>query len=105
VHDLLEELWSYAPDVGAADRIGFETAVAEVAANIVQHAAAVEEVDLNLALRAYPIASRPRSTTAASPPTSTCSRPPCRTRWPRADGAWRWRAPPSTSSPTSAVTA
>ena len=37
VHEELEELWQQAPDVGVEDRIRFETAVAEIAGNIVQH--------------------------------------------------------------------
>jgi serine/threonine-protein kinase RsbW len=49
VHAGLEELWRQADDVGLEDRIRFETAVAEVAGNIVQHSGAVSghfEVEL-----------------------------------------------------------
>jgi serine/threonine-protein kinase RsbW len=38
VHELLEQLWEDADDVGAQDRIRFETAVPEIAGNIVMHA-------------------------------------------------------------------
>ncbi len=37
VHDLVEELWTRGPDVDPADRYRFETAVIEVAGNIVEH--------------------------------------------------------------------
>jgi anti-sigma regulatory factor (Ser/Thr protein kinase) len=55
VHELLAALWADAPGVGAEDRIGFETAVAEVAANIVEHSGAGPDmrVGLNLQVRAY----------------------------------------------------
>ena len=39
VHDLLTRLWADEPDVGQQDRVRFETAVAEVAANIAEHGA------------------------------------------------------------------
>jgi serine/threonine-protein kinase RsbW len=38
LHDAFEELWREAPDVPAAARIRFETAVVEVLTNIVLHA-------------------------------------------------------------------
>jgi anti-sigma regulatory factor (Ser/Thr protein kinase) len=54
VHDLLDDLWSDAPGVEPGDRIGFETAVVEVLANIVEHAGdGTTRVDLNLELQAY----------------------------------------------------
>ncbi len=37
VHDLVDQLWSRVPDVDPADRCRFETAVIEVAGNIVEH--------------------------------------------------------------------
>lgn len=40
VHELLARLWADEPDVPAASRLRFETAVAEVAANIAEHGAA-----------------------------------------------------------------
>lgn len=52
VHDLFADLWAGTPDVAAADRMAFETAVAEVAANIVEHAARREGVTLRLVLQA-----------------------------------------------------
>lgn len=52
VHDLLDELWYRAPEVSDLDRMTFETAVAEVAANIVQHAGDRRGVDLALTLSA-----------------------------------------------------
>jgi serine/threonine-protein kinase RsbW len=37
VHDLVDELWARVPEVQPADRYRFETAVIEVAGNIVEH--------------------------------------------------------------------
>jgi serine/threonine-protein kinase RsbW len=54
IHGLLARLWADASEVSAEDRIRFETAVAEVAANIVEHATAGAVVDLSLEVRAYP---------------------------------------------------
>ena len=42
VHELLERIWTAHPDVSAADRMCVETAVVEVAANIVEHAGGAE---------------------------------------------------------------
>lgn len=52
VHALFESLWDDAPDVVPADRMAFETAVSEVAANIVRHAGRGEAVSVRLMLRA-----------------------------------------------------
>ena len=38
VHDTVDRLWATVPDIPAPDRMLFETAVAEVVANVVQHA-------------------------------------------------------------------
>lgn len=42
VHELLERTWAAHPDVTPADRMCVETAVVEVAANIVEHAGGAE---------------------------------------------------------------
>ena len=52
VHALFAQLWAEADDVQPADRIAFETAVAEVAANIIEHAARGDSVAMRLLLRA-----------------------------------------------------
>jgi serine/threonine-protein kinase RsbW len=52
VHDLFARLWADADDVQLPDRIAFETAVSEVAANIIEHAARGEAVAMRLLLRA-----------------------------------------------------
>lgn len=52
VHALFAQLWADADDVQLPDRIAFETAVSEVAANIVEHAARGEAVAMRLVLRA-----------------------------------------------------
>ena len=49
VHDLVDELWLKVPEVAPADRYRFETAVIEVAGNIVEHGG--PEVRLRLWLR------------------------------------------------------
>ena len=38
VHGLLETLWSDAPEVGTRDRLCFETALLELAGNVLEHA-------------------------------------------------------------------
>ncbi|MWV50215.1 ATP-binding protein [Rathayibacter sp. VKM Ac-2803] len=38
VHDALAEIWAESPGVGSWDRMAFETALAELTSNIVQHA-------------------------------------------------------------------
>jgi serine/threonine-protein kinase RsbW len=54
VHDLLTRLWADEPDVGQQDRVRFETAVAEVAANIAEHGAAAGAVHVTLRLASSP---------------------------------------------------
>lgn len=51
VHDLLDELWGAVPAVGASDRMCFTTALAEVAANIVEHAARQATVPVRLVVQ------------------------------------------------------
>jgi serine/threonine-protein kinase RsbW len=48
VHDLLARLWADEPGVDERDRIRFEVAVAEVAANIAEHGAGAARVSLRL---------------------------------------------------------
>jgi serine/threonine-protein kinase RsbW len=48
VHDLLARLWADEPGVDERDRIRFEIAVAEVAANIAEHGADAARVSLRL---------------------------------------------------------
>ena len=48
VHDLLARLWADEPGVDERDRIRFEIAVAEVAANIAEHGAGAVHVSLRL---------------------------------------------------------
>jgi serine/threonine-protein kinase RsbW len=38
VHDLLETVWAQAPQVMAIDRMSFETALIELASNVIRHA-------------------------------------------------------------------
>jgi serine/threonine-protein kinase RsbW len=52
VHDCLDRLWAAAPEVPLRDRIRFDTALAEVVANVVRHAVPAGEqavhVDVSL---------------------------------------------------------
>lgn len=54
VHNLLAEMWSTSTDVSELDRIMFETAVMEIAANIVQHASDKGRIKCNVILGVYP---------------------------------------------------
>ena len=54
VHDLLAELWAGEPGIGEPARLRFETAVAEIAANIAEHAAASGARRLELRLCGLP---------------------------------------------------
>ncbi|KQQ00743.1 hypothetical protein ASF42_15570 [Rathayibacter sp. Leaf294] len=38
VHEALSEIWAESPGVGSWDRMAFETALAELTSNVVQHA-------------------------------------------------------------------
>ena len=50
VHDLLDHAWAVDADVSVRDRMAFATAVAEVAANIVEHASRGEPVRMRVVL-------------------------------------------------------
>jgi serine/threonine-protein kinase RsbW len=55
VNRLLEAMWAGSPDVSGTDRVMFETAVIEIAGNIVQHGVGEDEgpVNCNLTLNVY----------------------------------------------------
>jgi serine/threonine-protein kinase RsbW len=52
VHALFARLWADVPDVSPMDRNAFETAVAEVAANVIEYAGTGDTVVMRLLLRA-----------------------------------------------------
>ncbi|MGY1605145.1 ATP-binding protein [Geodermatophilus sp. SYSU D00815] len=54
LHAAVAELWTEEPGVGSADRLAFETALAEVAGNVVQHATAGLGLDLTVDLAVHP---------------------------------------------------
>ncbi|ALV42433.1 hypothetical protein AU252_15820 [Pseudarthrobacter sulfonivorans] len=54
VHDLLAEMWGESPEVSELDRAMFETAVIEIAANIVRHGSDEGRTLCNLVLEVYP---------------------------------------------------
>jgi serine/threonine-protein kinase RsbW len=43
VHDFLESIWQDFPDVDSTDRMIFETAIVELASNVIEHAAPGQE--------------------------------------------------------------
>lgn len=51
IHDALVGLWERAPDVPGLDRMLFETAVVEVAANLVEHSVRGPDFDAHVVLR------------------------------------------------------
>jgi serine/threonine-protein kinase RsbW len=56
VYRLLEDMWAGSPDISGTDKVMFETAVIEIAGNIVQHSVGEGECPVNcdLALKVYP---------------------------------------------------
>jgi serine/threonine-protein kinase RsbW len=54
VHGLLQQVWTTSPDVSGADRTMFETAVIEIAANIVEHGCAEAGTDCSITIEVYP---------------------------------------------------
>lgn len=55
VYRLLEDMWAGSPDISGTDRVMFETAVIEIAGNIIQHGVGGGEgpVNCNLTLKLY----------------------------------------------------
>ena len=62
VHDLVDELWVHVPDVDLMERYRFETAVIEVAGNIVEHGGADIRLRLWLLVRPEKIEAQFRDT-------------------------------------------
>lgn len=54
IHDLLDQVWHDGPTVPVPDRMTFETAVVEVAGNIVAHACGQRPVDIDLVVSVHP---------------------------------------------------
>ena len=65
VHDLVDELWARVPDVEPTDRYRFETAVIEVAGNIVEHGGADVRLELPLVAAADRVEAHSRDTGTA----------------------------------------
>ncbi|TXN31127.1 ATP-binding protein [Lacisediminihabitans profunda] len=53
VHALLQEVWSNSPAVSATDRVCFETALIELAGNVIQHADAGTGVSCTLTVEVF----------------------------------------------------
>lgn len=51
VHDLLERVWADSPSISMEDRFSFETALIELAANVIRHADGGSGVSCILAIR------------------------------------------------------
>lgn len=54
VHNLLAEMWDTSPDVSELDQAMFETAVIEIAANVIRHGNDEGSTLCNLTLEVYP---------------------------------------------------
>lgn len=54
VHDLLDDVWRTIPDVSSTDRMSIETAVIELASNIIQHASGGRPVTASLTVVTSP---------------------------------------------------
>ena len=54
VHCLLERVWATSPDVSGIDRMMLETAVIEIAANIIEHGSAGAGPQCDLTIEVYP---------------------------------------------------
>jgi serine/threonine-protein kinase RsbW len=54
VHDLLETVWSDVPDIGMKDRLSFETALIELASNVMRHADPGSGVLCTLTIETFP---------------------------------------------------
>lgn len=54
VHDLLDALWPSVPDVSARDRMSLDTAIIELAANVIQHANRGKPITATLTVIAFP---------------------------------------------------
>lgn len=52
VHELLNTVWADCPTVSMTDRMSFETALIELAANVIQHADSKNEVSCTLTVEA-----------------------------------------------------
>ncbi|QHC57701.1 ATP-binding protein [Rathayibacter sp. VKM Ac-2760] len=68
VHDLLAALWAERDDVDARDRIAFETAVVELASNVLQHATSATAVLCHLVVTVDDDAIRAELIDTADPP-------------------------------------
>jgi serine/threonine-protein kinase RsbW len=51
VHDSVDDLWHLNPDLGTGERIRFETALLELAGNVIEHAEGNERLVCGLTLR------------------------------------------------------
>ena len=54
VHCFLERVWATSPDVSGIDRMMFETAVIEIAANIIEHGSPGAGPQCELTIEVYP---------------------------------------------------
>ncbi len=76
VHDLLARLWADEPGVDERDRIRFEIAVAEVAANIAEHGAGAGAARVSLRLSSSPDRIQAVFEDDGAPVEATPERPP-----------------------------
>lgn len=67
VHDLLDRLWVAEPTITDEDRMRFETALIELASNVVQHGDGGTGVDWSVAVTCDPSELRAHVTDSAAP--------------------------------------
>ena len=68
VHSMLAELWAERPDVEARDRFAFETAVVELAGNVLQHASSPTTIVCTLGVTVDEVSLRALLVDTADPP-------------------------------------
>lgn len=67
VHDVLDGLWAAEPTVSSDDRMRFETAIVELAANVIQHGDTGDGVSWELSIACDPSALTARLADSAAP--------------------------------------
>ncbi|WP_244231610.1 ATP-binding protein [Rathayibacter sp. VKM Ac-2804] len=68
VHSMLAQLWEDRPDVEAMDRFAFETAVVELAGNVVQHGSSATAIVCTLGVTVDEVSLRALLVDTADPP-------------------------------------
>ncbi|MFC3297669.1 ATP-binding protein, partial [Clavibacter michiganensis subsp. insidiosus] len=80
VHELVAGLWDDRPDVGALDRMAFETALIELASNVIEHADDGQGVTCVVSVTVDDGVMSARLRDGSEPGTSASPRARCRAR-------------------------